>query len=120
MLSGRRAIARAARHKDAAAIVAEPLLTPAELAERLGVARSFVYEHADELGAYRLGAGPRARLRFDFVEVLRLTSCSVSRESQAADTAREAVTRRGRRRRMGTNVEMLPIRGRGERSWTDE
>ncbi len=34
------------------------------LAAELGVSRAFVYEHAGELGAQRLGDGPRARLRF--------------------------------------------------------
>jgi hypothetical protein len=82
----------------------------AELAARLGVRRSFVYEHADELGAYRLGSGPRARLRFDFAEVLRRTSCSVSRRSRRPISAPKALTRPGRRQRMGTTVELLPIR----------
>lgn len=45
------------------------LLTATELAERIGVSRSWVYEHARELGAVRLGPGPRARLRFDPVTV---------------------------------------------------
>ena len=35
-----------------------------EVAERLGVERDWVYQHADELGASRLGTGPRPRLRF--------------------------------------------------------
>jgi len=33
----------------------ESLLTVQELASRLNVKRSWVYDHADELGAYRLG-----------------------------------------------------------------
>ena len=41
------------------------LLTAAEVASRFNVARSWVYAHANELGAIRLGTGPRARLRFD-------------------------------------------------------
>lgn len=41
------------------------LVDAATLADLLGVARSYVYEHANELGARRLGAGRRARLRFD-------------------------------------------------------
>jgi transposase-like protein len=40
-------------------------LTVAEVAARYGVSRSWVYAHQRELGALRLGAGPRARLRFD-------------------------------------------------------
>ena len=41
------------------------LIGAAELARRLGVDRSWVYTHAIELGAVKLGDGPRARLRFD-------------------------------------------------------
>jgi hypothetical protein len=40
------------------------LLTPTQVAERFAVSRTWVYEHADELGAIRLGQGPKARLRF--------------------------------------------------------
>lgn len=34
------------------------------VAELLGVERGWVYEHADELGASRIGSGSRPRLRF--------------------------------------------------------
>ena len=40
------------------------LATVADVADQLGVHRSWVYAHADELGAIRLGEG-EARLRFD-------------------------------------------------------
>ena len=40
------------------------LVDAAALAEELGVERDWVYAHADQLGAVRLG-GPRGRLRFD-------------------------------------------------------
>jgi hypothetical protein len=36
-----------------------------ELADQLGVHPSFVYAHAAELGAMRLGTGRKARIRFD-------------------------------------------------------
>ena len=45
------------------------LITAEEVARRWGVGRRWVYDHADELGAHRLGAGPRPRLRFDPDEV---------------------------------------------------
>ena len=45
------------------------LLSAAEVAEWWGVERSWVYAHAAALGARRLGAGPRPRLRFDPDEV---------------------------------------------------
>ncbi len=41
------------------------LIDPAEAARRLGRTRRWIYEHADELGAIRLGTGPRPRLMFD-------------------------------------------------------
>lgn len=76
---------------------AEParLLDPGELAARLSVDRSWVYEHASELGALRLGDGPRARLRFDPVTVAeRLTG------------ERHTVSARTRARPV---VDLLPI-----------
>jgi len=41
------------------------LVGPRELAEGLGVSLDYVYAHATELGAMRLGPGPKARIRFD-------------------------------------------------------
>jgi hypothetical protein len=41
------------------------LVGVAELAHHLSVTRAWVYQHASELGAIRIGTGPRARLRFD-------------------------------------------------------
>jgi hypothetical protein len=41
------------------------LVDARELAEGLGVSLDYVYAHAAELGAMRLGAGPKARIRFD-------------------------------------------------------
>jgi hypothetical protein len=83
------------------------------VALRLGVSRGFVYEHADELGARRLGSGPRARLRFDLAEVdERLSACSASRKSPEPETARQAASRPRRRKPLGTSVPLLPIRGR--------
>jgi hypothetical protein len=57
-----------------------------ELTEGLGVSLDYVYAHATELGAMRLGSGPKARIRFDL---------------DRAREALEARTRRpnGRRRR---------------------
>jgi len=39
-------------------------LTVAQVADRLAVSATWVYENADELGAVRLGTGKRATLRF--------------------------------------------------------
>jgi hypothetical protein len=50
---------RSGRHRRASP------LTVAQVAARYGVSRSWVYAHQRELGAMRLGSGPRARLRFE-------------------------------------------------------
>lgn len=62
LLEGSRARADAARPSP------EPgsaCLTVSQVAARYRVSRSWVYAHQRELGAMRLGDGPRARLRFD-------------------------------------------------------
>jgi hypothetical protein len=61
-----------------AALVAEAVrrdpparfIDAAATARMLSVERDWVYEHAEELGAIRLG-GPRGRLRFDRHEICR-------------------------------------------------
>jgi hypothetical protein len=45
------------------------MLTAAQVADRWSVDRAWVYDHADQLGARRLGSGKRPRLRFDPDEV---------------------------------------------------
>lgn len=90
----------------------EPLVDVATVAYYLDVDRSWVYANADRLGVRRLGAGPRARLRFSLDEVdERLTACSTSRRSETPDPAPRKQSRPRARRRTGTNVELLPIRG---------
>jgi hypothetical protein len=88
------------------------LVTAADLARYLDVDRSWVYEHAADLGARRLGSGPRARLRFSIAEVdQRLSACYESRESDTAELAPQAVSRPRRRRASGTSAPLLPIKG---------
>lgn len=41
------------------------MMTAAEVARWCGVERSWVYAHAEELGACKIGTGERPRLRFD-------------------------------------------------------
>lgn len=55
-----------------------------EAANRLGVTREWVYEHANELGAARIGNGPRPRLRFP----AELLARSTHDERQARVTRR--------------------------------
>jgi hypothetical protein len=81
------------------------------VADYLGVDVGYVYDHAAELGARRLGDGPRARLRFRF-ELVDAALCVGGRESEAPQT-RTATRKRGGRRptALGTGAPLLPIRG---------
>lgn len=98
---------------DSRARGAESLVDVATVASYLGVTRGYVYEHASELGARRLGNGPRARLRFSLAEIdERLNACSADRRSDVPNPRQEAAFRPRRRRRMGTEPDLLPIRGR--------
>jgi hypothetical protein len=60
------------------------LVDAAELARRFGIDRSWVYTHAIELGAVKLGSGAKPRLRFD-PEVAARTLRKVGEEGPAAD-----------------------------------
>lgn len=67
------AIEQIARRVVALLEEVEPRLAPryvdaATLAAELSVERDWVYAHAEELGAIRLG-GPKGRLRFDLVAI---------------------------------------------------
>jgi hypothetical protein len=74
------------------------LLDATQIARHLGVTRTWVYEHATQLGAIRLGTGSKARLRFDL------------------DTATAAITNR-QKRPPGGNAPSVetPRRGRPRR-----
>jgi hypothetical protein len=93
----------------------EPLVDARTLAGYLGVTVAYVYEHADELGARRLGSGPKARLRFSVAEVdSRLTACSASRGSGSPEARTvEPKPRRRRSSSLGSATDLLPIRGSG-------
>jgi hypothetical protein len=89
------------------------LLTAADVARRFGLKRSWVYEHATALGAVRLGEGARPRLHFEARTVDSVLSARSTGERSPEVEAGEIERKRpGRpRRRMGTNVDLLPIRG---------
>ena len=63
------AIAEATAARLAEIVSASPgtfaLVDARQLARDLGVSLDYVYAHATELGAMRLGSGPKARIRFD-------------------------------------------------------
>ena len=96
---------------DATAL--ERLVDAQTLAAYLDVSVAFVYEHAAELGARRLGSGPKARLRFSVAEVdRRLTVCPDSRESETpVSGVAEPQPRRRGASSLGSESKLLPIRG---------
>jgi hypothetical protein len=98
------------------------LVDAAALAQTLGISRDCVYSHAAELGGKRIGDGPRGRLRFDLDRALSAWSaCSTSKESQAPQTPVAAGgSSRRRRQRLGSSLELLPIRGVGVTADTDQ
>jgi len=79
------------------------LVDAGELARRLGIERSWVYSHAIELGAVKLGSGPKPRLRFDpqiAAGVLRRVGEKTAADRPATDG--------------GSRIRLLPIRRPGE------
>lgn len=88
------------------------LVDASELARRFGIERSWVYSHAIELGAVKLGNGAKPRLRFDpevAARVLRRVG-----EEPAADPPARSGKRAGQPQGSEGRVELLPIRGPGE------
>lgn len=97
---------------------ASSLVDAATLAAELGTSPRFVYEHADELGAMRLGSGPKARLRFDLEAARAALACSAGKRSQAetaSDGGRSAPRRPRVRRGMPNQLpkpgSVLKVRG---------
>lgn len=83
--------------------VSARLMTAEQVADHLGVSRSWVYEHAQDLGAIKLGPGPKAPLRFD---VFKATASFTVRNA----TSRDLRPTPRLPREAGGNL--LPIRGR--------
>ena len=97
-----------------AAPAPEPVIDAAEVARRYGLDRAWVYAHADELGAIRLGDGSRPRLRFDPETVVdKLTARFGSERSEGRSKPISTRKRTPRERPdSGSGVPLLPIRGR--------
>ncbi len=74
------------------------LLTVTELAARLRVSAKWVYAHQNELGAVRLGEGPKARLRFPMTAA-RVEPYGYQQAAPAPDQSVEEAKPAARRRR---------------------
>jgi hypothetical protein len=87
------------------------LVDASEVARRLGVDRSWVYTHAIELGAVRLGKGPRPRLRFDPKLALARFRAGVGVKARPGN-AGPPRRRRAKSEDGGDRPGLLPIKGR--------
>ena len=76
------------------------LLTVAEVAARLRVGPKWVYAHKHELGAIKLGEGPKARIRFDprVVDARLVTDRSGDPDRHTTSDVGAAPAKRRRRR----------------------
>ncbi len=95
---------------------AEPLVDAAEIARLHGKTRSWVYEHAGELGAVRLGSGRRPRLGFSPARVA--AALEKVDEPTPVELPHIAKPRRGRRARTDrtpSGAELLRVGGPGNR-----
>ena len=72
------------------------VLDVGQVADLLGRKPAWVYAHATELGAFRFGDGPKARLGFDRASVERW-----KRDRQMRTPERDSRPRRGRSRQDG-------------------
>ena len=80
------------------------VLSAAEVGRLLGRDRKWVYDHAGELGAFRYGDGPRARIGFDVVTVERW-----KRERQIRQPRRTTRSRGSSRR--AAALSLIPYDG---------
>jgi hypothetical protein len=95
---------------------AQALVDSSTLARLLGISRSTVYEHADELGAVEVGGGSRPRLRFDPETALEAWNRRSSSERSQVPQSPVApgVSRRRRPDRLGSGARLLPVKGRSD------
>jgi hypothetical protein len=85
------------------------------VAKALGMKAGWVRENAAELGAVRLGDGPKPRLRFDLEKATAAWAArSAGERSLRAAPAPQAKTRRRRTSASATTIDLLPVRGHEE------
>lgn len=96
---------------------AEALVDATETGRMYGKARSWVYEHAGELGAVRLGSGPRPRLAFSPGRV----AASLERVAEPPPAAQpEPAQPRRRRQRLNQTAAGAPLlHVRPQETWSD-
>ena len=92
---------------------AEPaarVLGVGEVARLLGRRPAWVYEHAAELGAFRFGNGPKARLGFDVASIERWKR---GRQIRSPDSESAPSRRRSRQEGLRRGVKLIPYEASG-------
>jgi hypothetical protein len=89
--------------------------TADELARLLKISRDTVYEHADLLGAMRLGEGPKAPLRFEVKQALAAWTRRTAGEGSQAAEAPAPTRKRRRRTRVRSGASGRRLAGGGAR-----
>jgi hypothetical protein len=106
-------------HEEARPLAPRRLVDAATLAAQLGVKRSWVYEHRDELAPVRLGSGSKARLRFDLNSVAAIIAARKGGQQPLDGVAPGVESRQPRpSQRTGINRgagRILAVRPRGAR-----
>ncbi len=87
------------------------LIDAAEVARRVGVTRSWAYDHAAQLGAVRLGTGTRPRLRFDPERVAQALAAERHTEPDPQPSAPRPRQARQRDGFTPSGAPLLAIRG---------
>jgi len=88
----------------------EPLVDAGEIARLHGKTRSWVYEHAGELGAVRLGSGSRPRLGFSPARVAEQLETVDKPETTPLPEPAPPRRRRQRASRTATGAPLLHVR----------
>jgi len=83
---------------------AEALIDAAEVACRYRKTRAWVYQHAGELGAVRLGTGPRPRLGFSPARVAQALAAA-----ERVEPPVRAAPGSPRRKRTGSTADGVPL-----------
>lgn len=89
------------------------LIDAAEVARRFGLARSTIYDHADALGAIRLGTGTRPRLRFHPDHVAAALAAERRTDPEPQPTTPRPRRPRQRDGHTASGAPLLAVRGQG-------
>jgi hypothetical protein len=89
------------------------LLTVAEVAAVLHVEAGWVYDHAESLGAFRLGSGSRSPIRFEARTVAaRVRALAEGANFDLQELQPDAKQRKARKKRVARSAGLLPVRPR--------